>query len=202
MQQIDPKYRKVAGALGVLGAGALIAEWSLHVPERGVLGALWALAAAFTILTNTLMAGTMLRIALTGRRLSFGWMSMITMSMIMVGVVYHALLADLRVLSGLAWWTDQAFHTILPVAMAWFWLMEVTRHNPRKGRPARWLIWPIGFVIYALIRGKLTGRYIYPFLNLDQLGWSGVGVYLVIIGAAFGALAVAMAALGRRMPLR
>jgi hypothetical protein len=204
--QIDPKYRITAGLIGGIGAVALAAQVWLMLGPRGLGQVLWQLAAAFTILTNTLMSATMLRIAATGRRLSFGWMSMLTMAMIMVGAVYHALLADLQVLTGLRWWTDQTFHTLMPAAMAWFWLTEVTRvetpTHKRKGRPYLWLLWPVGFVVYALVRGKLTGRYVYPFLNLDVLGWSGVGLYLAGIGLAFGALAYGMAALARVMPLR
>jgi hypothetical protein len=203
---MDPKYRKVAGALGLLGAGALIAQVWLLLPGQGLLRALWQMAAAFTILTNLAAALTLLRVAVTGRRASFGWMSMLTLSMMMVGLVYHALLADLRVLTGLAWWVDHVFHTVMPVALLWFWLMEVTRHEPphqpRTGRPLLWLLWPMGFLAYALVRGHLTGVYAYPFLDIGRLGWGGVAPVLVGIAGAFAALAQGMAALGRRMPLR
>lgn len=201
--QMDPKYRITAGLIAALGLAALLAQLGLRLGRgQDLLAALWSLAGFFTILTNMLMVATMLRIAVTGQRQSFGWMSMVTLSMIMVGLVYHGLLAQLVFYTGLRWWVDQALHTILPALMLWFWLMEVTRHEPREGQPLTWLIWPALYAVYALVRGGLSGRYPYYFLNPERIGWGGVALHLGGLLLAFGALAFALYVLGRRMPLR
>ena len=201
---MDPKYRITAGLIGGLGVLVLGTQIMLSLGRTGMgLGAtLWALAAFFTILTNALMAATMLTIAVTGRRLSFGWMTMVTQSMIVVGVVYHLLLAHLFNFSGLRWWTDQALHTILPAIMLWFWLMETTRHDPRGGRPLLWLIWPAGYAVYAMVRGALTGWYPYPFLNVGQLGIGAVATNMAAMVVGFAVLGYALNFIGQRMPLR
>ena len=200
---MDPKYRITAGMIGALGLAALGTQLFLRL-GRGMdfWAALWGLAGFFTILTNLLMALTMMTIAVTGRRLSFGWMSMVTVSMIMVGLVYHALLAHLVNFTGLRWWVDQALHTILPALMLWFWLMETSRHEPREGQPLTWLIWPAAYAVYAMVRGALSGRYIYPFLNIDRLGLVAVAVNMAGLLLAFAVLAYALYVIGRRMPLR
>ncbi|TQM94498.1 Pr6Pr family membrane protein [Roseinatronobacter monicus] len=201
---MDPKYRITAGLIGSLGVLVLGTQIMLSL-ERGGLGlgaTLWALAGFFTILTNALMAATMLTIAATGRRLSFGWMTMVTQSMIVVGLIYHMLLAHLFNFSGLSWWTNQAFHTILPAIMLWFWLMETTRHDPRGGLPLWWLIWPAGYAVYAMTRGALTGWYPYPFLNVGQLGLGAVAINMAAMVAGFAVLGYALNAIGQRMPLR
>lgn len=200
---MDPKYRITAGMIGALGLAALGTQLFLRL-GRGMdfWAALWGLAGFFTILTNLLMALTMMTIAVTGRRLSFGWMSMVTVSMIMVGLVYHALLAHLIAFAGLRWWVDQALHTILPALMLWFWLMETSRHEPREGQPLTWLIWPATYAVYAMVRGALSGRYIYPFLNIDRLGLVAVAVNMAGLLLAFAVLAYALYVIGRRMPLR
>lgn len=200
---MDPKYRITAGLIGALGLAALGTQLFLRL-GRGMdfWIALWGLAGFFTILTNLLMALTMMTIAATGRRLSFGWMSMVTVSMIMVGLVYHALLAHLVAFTGLRWWVDQALHTILPALMLWFWLMETSRHEPREGQPLTWLIWPAAYAVYAMVRGALSGRYIYPFLNIDRLGLVAVAVNMAGLLLAFAVLAYALYVIGRRMPLR
>ncbi len=201
---MEHKYRITAGLIGALGALALGAQVWMNLTRDG-LGAgvtLWGLAAYFTILTNALMAASMLAIAVTGRRLCFGWMSMLTMSMIVVGLVYHALLAHLYHFTGLNWWTDQAFHTILPALMLWFWLMESTRHPPREGQPLLWLIWPAGYAVYALARGLATGWYPYPFLDVGALGAGAVAINLAGLVAGFAALGFLLRAIGQRMPLR
>lgn len=200
---MDPKYRITAGLIGGAGLFAIGTLLFLRL-ARGMdlWSALWGLAGFFTILTNLLMALTMLTIAVTGRRLSFGWMSMVTMSMIMVGLVYHMALAHLVFFTGPRWWVDQAVHTILPALMLWFWLMETSRHNPRMGKPLTWLIWPALYALYAMTRGALTGRYPYPFLNIDRLGMGAVALNMAGLLLAFAVLAYALYIAGRRMPLR
>lgn len=201
--KLDQKYRITAGLIGAIGMAALAAQLGLRLGRgQGLLTALWGMSGFFTILTNALMAGTMLTIAGTGRRLSFGWMSMLTMSMIMVGLVYHGLLAGLVAFTGLRWWVDQTLHSILPALMLWFWLMETTRHDPREGRPLTWLVWPLLYAVYAMIRGALSGRYPYPFLNIDQLRIGAVTLNMAGLLAAFLALALMLNALGKHMPLR
>ncbi len=201
---MDPKYRITAGLIGSLGVLVLGTQimLSLELGGMGLGATLWALAGFFTILTNALMAATMLTIAATGRRLSFGWMTMVTQSMIVVGLIYHMLLAHLFNFSGLSWWTDQAFHKILPAIMLWFWLMETTRHDPRGGQPLWWLIWPAVYAVYAMARGALTGWYPYPFLNVGQLGLGAVAINMAAMVAGFAVLGYALNAIGQRMPLR
>lgn len=200
---MDPKYRIVAGVIGLLGVVALVAQLSIRL-ERGqpLAAALWSMAGFFTILTNLLMAATMLAIAATGRRLSFGWMSMVTLSMLMVGLVYHLLLAEHFTFTGRRWWTDQALHSILPALMLWFWLMETSRNDPRGGQPLIWLLWPAGYAVYALARGALGGRYPYPFLNINTLGVGQVMVNMALLVACFAVAAYGLNYFGKRMPLR
>lgn len=201
---MDHKYRIIAGVIGGIGLLALGTQIMLNLGRDGLgLGpTLWGLAGFFTILTNALMAGTMLTIAATGQRRSFGWMSMLTMSMIVVALVYHIMLAHLYNFTGLNWWTDQAFHTLLPALMVWFWLMESTRNNPRGGQPVWWLIWPAGYAVYALMRGALTGWYPYPFLDVGALGAGPVALHVAGLVVAFAALGFALNHIGQKMPLR
>jgi hypothetical protein len=200
---MTPKYRITAGLIGLIGLAALGTQLGLRLGRGQSLGAaIWAMAGFFTILTNVLMAATMLVIAVTGRRLPFGWMSMITLSMGMVGLVYHTVLAQNFAFSGLRWWADHGLHSLLPALMLWFWLMETSRANPRGGQPLLWLLWPLGYGIYALVRGGLGGRYPYPFLNIEALGLAAVALNGGVLLAGFVGFAYALNALGQRMPLR
>ena len=201
---IDSRFRIVAGAIGLAGAGALVTQVALNVSGSGVgvLVVLWGLAGFFTILTNLLVTASFLVIAATGRRLPYDWMSTLTTAMILVAVVYHLMLADLYNFTGLNWLTDQMFHTIMPALTLWFWLMETTRNAPRRGRPLLWLIWPALFAAAALARGAATGWYPYPFLNPVARSWEAVGLSVAGFVVATAALAVMLHAIGQAMPLR
>lgn len=201
--QIDPKYRIIAGMIGGAGVAMLGLQLGLRLQAGAGLGqALWSMARFFTILTNLLMTASFLTIAVTGRRLAYGWMGMLTISMIMVGLVYHLMLAHLFSFSGLRWLTDQAFHTIFPAMMLWFWLMEVTRHEPRTARPFLWLSWPAIYAVYALLRGFAEGRAAYPFMDAAQIGWIAVAGNLALMVLVFTVLAFGLHLTGRAMPLR
>ena len=201
---MDSRFRIIAGVIGLAGAVTLATQLALNVSRSGlrVLPVAWALAGYFTILTNLLVAASFLRMAFTGRRLSYDWMSMLTTSMILVGVVYHLMLAHLYTFTGLSRVTDQMFHTVLPALTLWFWLMETTRTDPRAGRPLLWLAWPALFVALALLRGALTGWYPYPFMDPGAGSWAAVGTTLAGFVAATAVLALVLHGIGRSMPLR
>ncbi len=40
--------------------------------------------------------------------------------------------------------------------------------------PVLWLIYPAVYVVYALLKASSTGRYPYPFLDVDRLGSKAV----------------------------
>ena len=201
---MDRRFRIVAGVFGTAGAAALITQVGLNMARDGAgpLAVVWFLAGFFTILTNTLVAGSFLRIALTGLRLSYDWMSMLTLSMILVAGVYHAMLAHLYAFEGLARLTDQMFHNLMPAATLWFWLMETTRNAPRQGRPLLWLAWPAAYAVYMLGRGALTGWYPYPFMNPALTSWAAVAQVMAMFVAGAAALAFLLHMIGGRMPLR
>lgn len=201
--KLDHKYRVVAGCIGALALVALIVQFWLTTLRLGSLRqAVWFLLGYFTILTNMLGAGLFLIMAATGRRLSFSWMSMLTLSMLIVALVYHTLLAHLTTLVGLRWWVDQAFHTIVPAFTLWFWLMDSTRHDPRDGQVTFWLLWPTSYAVYALARGGFTGQYAYPFIDVNALGVPVVLVNMALLVSGFAVLGLALKLLGRAMPLR
>lgn len=200
------EFRIIAGLIGMLGLSTLIVQTGINVARAGglaQLGAvLWSMGRFFTILTNALVAGSFLVIAVTGRRLPFGWMSMLTMSMLMVAGVYHLVLASAITHLGLRWWTDQSLHTLIPAMVLWFWLMETARNDPRGGQPVVWLAWPALYAAYALLRGALTGRYPYPFLNAQRLEPLELLANIGLLLAAFATLALVLNHVGQRMPLR
>lgn len=160
-------------AMALPGAGA--------VPE-----VLWRMAGFFTILTNLALAAHMAAVAM-GWRIGASRAAGLLLSILMVGIVYHLILARLWSPQGLAWWADQGLHTATPLGMALWWAIFAPKGLGWRDLP-HWLAWPLAYCAYALVRGAATGFWPYPFLNADVLGWTAVAVNVLGMLVAFAAL--------------
>lgn len=157
-----------------------------------VVQVLWGLARFFTILTNLLVAVAMGCVALRAR-LPAGLAFAVVLAIVMVGLVYHGLLAGLHSPTGLRWWANFGLHTVVPLSVLGWWLAFA----PVPGWRALpyGMIWPLAYAIYAVLRGAVDGRWPYPFLNVGQHGWDGVAFNcagLVVAFATVGALLIAV----------
>ena len=191
--------RLTALCLALIVAAALIGQFILNgaLPEVQNWGLrIWGLMRYFTILTNGLVAVVMIRHAL-GRPVSADLHMTAALAIAMVGVIYQTLLVPPVPLTGAAWWTDFAFHAAVPLlAVLWWWAFA-----PKPARLAslpRWLLWPLGYCIYILIRGGIEGRYPYFFIDVGQFGLGRVLANVAGFVVVFGVAGVAMWALGRR----
>lgn len=158
---------------------------------------LWRMAGYFTILTNLGVAAVMAAAAV-GRPIGPRRSGAMTVAIVIVGIVYHLILARLWAPVGLAWWADQGLHTAVPVATALWWLAFAPKSVSLRDLPF-WLIWPATYAVYALIRGAMTGFWPYPFLDASALGWSLVALNVALLVAVFAGLGLALIALARRL---
>jgi hypothetical protein len=157
----------------------------LTYEDQGSLGAtLWRLGWFFTLLTNAMVCVSFGLMSIRGRSLSAQWLGGLTLWILIVAVVYHALLAHLYEETGLRWWTDLSFHTVIPIVTALYWLVFAPK-TPLPWRAAAvWLWWPVVYCLYAILRGLATGAYPYPFLDAGKL--TLVQLAINIAGLAFG----------------
>jgi hypothetical protein len=116
---------------------------------------------------------------------SSAWLAGLTLWIIIVAIVYHLLLARLWAPAGLAWWADQGLHSAVPVLVTLWWLQFAPKPGLRVGHAALWLAWPLLYTAYALVRGTLTGRYPYPFLDVTTIGYDGVALNGIGLTVAF-----------------
>lgn len=167
------------------------------MPRANLLDALWRMAGFFTILTNLGVVALMAAIA-RGWRIGASWAAGLLVSILMVGLVYHAVLARLWAPQGLAWWADQGLHTAVPLATALWWLAFAPKGVVWRDL-AFWLIWPMLYCAYALGRGAMTGFWPYPFLNVEALGPGVVALNIAGLVIAFAALGAGVVLLARRL---
>ena len=90
----------------------------------------------------------------------------VTLYMFMTGVIFAMLLAGLQDARLTAVpWDNIVLHYILPVAVVADWFLFPPKTKISLRTTALWLIFPVVYVTYTLIRGSFVGWYPYPFLN-------------------------------------
>ncbi len=124
-------------------------------------------------------------------------------SMIIVGVVYHALLGDSAVDPrdvGYDWpqIPNLVIHTYAPIAIAIDYLVSVKGPKP-KWRKALWVVvYPLVWLSFSLIRGLADGWWPYWFINPGSEG-GVIGMITFILIIAFGFIALGFVVLGLRL---
>lgn len=162
--------RFAAALVALIVLIALGMQSTVSYKQSGSLGAaIWDLLSFFTVLTNLLVLFTFACMALTGRVLSAFWLAALTIWILIVGAVYHTLLAKLWAPVGLEWWANQGMHSASPVTTFLWWITYAPKRPMPWRNAALVLIWPLLYFCYALIRGAFTSTYPYPFIDLNVL---------------------------------
>lgn len=123
--------------------------------------------------------------------------------MSVTGVVYGLLLAGYqRELQTTLPWVNNILHRVMPLILVADWLIVPPKTRLTLGKALVWLIYPLAFAAYSLIRGPLAGWYPYPFLNPDNVGGYGVvGLYCLGIALAAYLFSLAIVTAGRHIQL-
>lgn len=186
-----------AAAIAVAAFLALVLQFHLNGSKPGLENwALrgWDLLRFFTILTNLLVIILMSREAL-GRPAGKHWLATAALNMTMVGIIFQLLLAPPEPLQGLAWLPDFFFHAAVPMLMLVWWILWAPKDLSFRDLP-RWLMWPVAYCFYILVRAGFDGNYVYFFLDIKSFGIAAIAlniVGLVFVFAAFGALMIQIA---------
>ena len=191
--------RILAGGIALIALIALGAQWVVSsglMAGEGPGWVIWRMLGYFTVLSNIATLVLMARVAITGK-ISAKTAALITVVMMVVGLGYHALLASQWSHTGLAWWADQGLHTAVPVAMILWWVRFAPKAGLAGRDALRWTVWPLGYAIYAVLRGLSTGFYPYPFMDVSTLGLSKALMNIGALGACFAALALCMIGVAR-----
>lgn len=163
-----------------------------------LLGSAWILLRFFTIITNLVVAVAMTMVAF-GKQLSDGVLGGLALAMMLVGIVYATLLAHLYQMTGLELLADNLMHRVAPVAMTLYWLVVPPHGGLRWVEPLRWSIYPIVYLVYALVRGAADHIYPYPFIDVGQIGMGQTLINAAGISIAFLISGVVLVWLDRRV---
>lgn len=120
-------------------------------------------------------------------------------AMAIVGIVYGILLRN-EDLGTLLPWVNIVVHYVMPIVVVvdWFYASPSSRLSIRQ--LGYWLIYPLVYLIYTLVRGAIVGFYPYPFLNPAKAGGAGgVVLYCLAIFVAFLIIGWVLIALGNAL---
>ncbi len=133
--------------------------------------------------------------------------SALVVYIIIVGGVYEVLLRNLWQPHGMQLFADVALHDVIPVLYPLYWLVFLPKGGLRWSNPAWWLVYPVLYFLYSMLRGAAFGIYLYPFFDAAQLGFArvsmnGIGLLAVFFGLGAGLTAIdhalASGEIGRR----
>jgi hypothetical protein len=145
----------------------------------------------FTILSNLLVAvcSSFLLIPATSALGSFfkrtSVQTAVALYIFIVAVVYNVVLRWLFDFKGLQLVIDNFLHVVVPVLFVLYWCFFTPKKRLTWKDGLLWLIFPALYLVYSMIRGNMTHWYPYPFLNIDEIGFSKVAVNVVFMVLAF-----------------
>ncbi len=94
-------------------------------------------------------------------------------SILVVGIGYHLLLRHVWNPQGMQWIADMLLHYVMPILFFLHWLLVLPGHRLAWSAPLVWCVYPVGYIVYALVRGEVLQSYPYPFIDVTTLGYGG-----------------------------
>ncbi|PRA29199.1 Pr6Pr family membrane protein [Pseudomonas poae] len=168
-----------------------------------LLGGLINFFSFFTVLTNTL-AVVVLSYALVNKDcaakrffLAPSISSGIAVSIVVVSLAYNLLLRHLWQPEGFQFVADELLHDVMPLLFFIYWWRCVPKGHLRVKHIGLWMIYPVMYFAYALLRGDWLGQYQYPFIDVGTLGYPQVFINAGGILAGFVGGAVTLVGLDR-----
>lgn len=186
-------YRIAFAALGVLALA-----W---IPIRNLDVEAFSTAnyfSYFTVLSNVL-AVISLGVGALADPSARGWQvfrGATTVYMVITGIIYAVLLASVDVMLNDAW-INALLHRILPLAILLDWLLAPPRMRLSDKASAAYLVLPVLYGVYSLVRGPIVDWYPYPFLDPRAQGYPQLALGLAVLLVAMALMSLAVNVAGR-----
>lgn len=157
----------------------------------------------FTILTNCLVAlyfsvlWYRKPLSMVSRFEKPGFLTALTLYITLVGTVYQLVLRGIWEPTGMQKMVDELLHSVIPIYVIAFWLAYENKKVVSWQSIPTWLLYPLFYLVYILLRGHLSGFYPYPFVNVNELGLEKVLINSGVLILFFIGLAIAFVGLGK-----
>ena len=156
-----------------------------------------------TIWFNVLVAWSAGTLAM-GRDRDSRWWRALRLDAVVIatvgGLVHFLFLRPLLDLTGWDLVADRLLHVVVPVLALAGWLAYGPRGRVGRADLAPFLVVPVAWLAYTLVRGAFVDWYPYPFVDVEVHGYGVVALNCLGVAAAMLAAAVGAVALDRRLP--
>jgi hypothetical protein len=122
-----------------------------------------------------------------------------TLYMTMTGIIYAVLLAPISAdVSTQLDWVNSVVHVIGPIVVLADWFLWPPDRAPSIREAACWLVFPIVWLAYSIVRGSIVDWYPYPFMDpRDGVehaagSWAAVGTTIAVLTVFVIVLALAI----------
>ncbi|MFA6058745.1 MAG: Pr6Pr family membrane protein [Taibaiella sp.] len=182
---------------------SLISQFYLIIQNRqaDILETVFRYFGYFTILTNILVA--LCFSALLFKQNSFFHRSTtqtaIAAYIFLVALIYNTVLRGIVKPEGFDRVVDESLHVVMPLLFIIYWFIYTDKKPLQWKHIFPWLIYPLVYIIYTLLRGSFAHFYPYPFLNVDQLGYQSVLINCIWVSLAFLLFSLLFIAIGKGM---
>jgi|SRR5882757_78492 len=155
-----------------------------------------------TIWFNVLVAGTCAMLAVDPSRDGRMWRALRLNAVVIAvggGTVHWFLLRPLLDLHGSDYLADKLLHIAVPILALLGWLIYGPRNRVDRADLLAFLVVPVVWLAYTLIRGAIVNWYPYPFIDVGQHGYPAVAAISVALAAFLLGLAAGAMWLDRRL---
>lgn len=155
-----------------------------------------------TIWFNVLVAWSTATLALGRDRDTRVWRALRLDAVVLAtvgGLVHFFFLRPLLDLTGWDLVADRLLHIAVPLLALVGWLAFGPRGRATTSDLVPFLVLPVGWLLYTLVRGEVVGWYPYPFIDVEEHGYAVVAVNALAVAAAMVLAAWGATVLERRL---
>ena len=173
MRAFSRSAHGAAGAIALTcGMGLLMRLDALVDQGNSVPHACWLMLRHFTDLTNLFAVIIFAAFAFDKRWVATpSALGGVTVAMILVGILSYWLVIGPIELSSEPAIADALLHIAGPIAVIIFWLELAPKGELTVRDPFLWIVFPLVYLDYSILRGAAESDFAYRFLNGVAVGW-------------------------------
>ena len=119
-----------------------------------------------------------------------------------VGAVYNIILRFLWAPHGLQRFVDEALHSLIPTLFIIYWFAWIPKKSLEWKHAFPWLVYPLVYCVYIMIRGAFSSLYPYPFIDVTALGYSKVILNSLVLSFVFLIVGLLYVGIGKLITAR